>query len=176
MNNFMHKWRLWSAGLQGIKLFFHAQLSWERNLFCLWKIKYQQFKLIYCKAELSMEFFLLINFIMPTFVGILIFISTKKFHAQLSWAWKKVLYRWAQSLSKVMYGNLLGQHTYEYNASFHGIRNVIFQLIICDIFHVIIPNIDCGGLLELPWRGSSNEYPQSIFFNRNKKNTVKFHY
>ena len=24
-------------------------------------------------------------------------------------------------------------------------------------------NIDCGYLLEPPWRGSSNEYPQSMF-------------
>ena len=30
-------------------------------------------------------------------------------------------------------------------------------------------NIDCGYMLELPQRGSSNEYPQSIFGTKNKK-------
>ena len=36
-------------------------------------------------------------------------------------------------------------------------------------------NIDCGYLLELPRRGGSNEYPQSmsfVFFSRNKKTNV----
>ena len=32
-----------------------------------------------------------------------------------------------------------------------------------DIFHISAQNIDCGG---------SNEYPQSIFLSRNKKNNV----
>ena len=36
-----------------------------------------------------MLFFLLINVKMPTIVGILTFMSGKKIHAQLSWAWKK---------------------------------------------------------------------------------------
>ena len=30
--------------------------------------------------------------------------------------------------------------------------------------------MDCGYLLELPGWGSSNEYPQSMFLRRNKKN------
>ena len=38
-----------------------------------------------------------------------------------------------------------------------------------DIFHISAQNIDCGYLLELPHRGSSNEYPQSMFLSRNKK-------
>ena len=66
-----------------IIFFFHAQLSWERNLFCLWKIKYRQFKLSSCTAELSMKFVLIINIKMPTIVGILIFISRKNF--MLNW-------------------------------------------------------------------------------------------
>ena len=41
-----------------------------------------------------------------------------------------------------------------------------------DIFHISAQNIDCGYLLELPWQGSSNEYPQSMFLTRNKKNNV----
>ena len=33
-------------------------------------------------------------------------------------------------------------------------------------------NIDCGYSLEPPRRGGSNEYPQSMFLSRNKKNNV----
>ena len=36
--------------------------------------------------------------------------------------------------------------------------------------HISAQNIDCGYSLEPPRRGGSNEYPQSMFFNRNKKN------
>ena len=31
-------------------------------------------------------------------------------------------------------------------------------------------NIDCGYMLEPPRRDGSNEYPQSIFWSKNKKN------
>ena len=41
-----------------------------------------------------------------------------------------------------------------------------------DIFHISAQNIDCGNSLELPRRGGYNEYPQSMFFSRNKKNYV----
>ena len=34
--------------------------------------------------------------------------------------------------------------------------------------------IDCGYSLEPPRRGGSNEYPQSMFLSRNKKNNVYF--
>ena len=43
---------------------------------------------------------------------------------------------------------------------------------ISDIFHISAQNIDCGYSLELPRRGGSNEYPQSMFLSRNKKNNV----
>ena len=39
-------------------------------------------------------------------------------------------------------------------------------------FHISAQNRDCGYLLELPWRDSSNEYPQSMFLSRNKKINV----
>ena len=39
-------------------------------------------------------------------------------------------------------------------------------------FHISAQNIDCGYLLEPPRRGGSNEYPQSMFLSRNKKNTA----
>ena len=38
------------------------------------------------------------------------------------------------------------------------------------IFHISSQNIDCGHSLEPPRRGGSNEYPQSMFLIRNKKN------
>ena len=41
-----------------------------------------------------------------------------------------------------------------------------------DIFHISAQNIDCGHTLELPRRGNSNVYPQSMFLSRNKKNNV----
>ena len=40
------------------------------------------------------------------------------------------------------------------------------------IFHISAQNIECGYLLEPPRRGGSNEYPQSMFLSRNKKNNV----
>ena len=41
-----------------------------------------------------------------------------------------------------------------------------------DISHISGQNIDCGYSLEPPRRGGSNEYPQSMFLDRNKKNNV----
>ena len=37
------------------------------------------------------------------------------------------------------------------------------QIKTSDIFHISAQNIDCWYSLELPQRGGSNEYPQSIF-------------
>ena len=41
-----------------------------------------------------------------------------------------------------------------------------------DDFLISTQNLDCGYLLEPPRRGGSNEYPQSMFLSRNKKNSV----
>ena len=40
------------------------------------------------------------------------------------------------------------------------------------IFHISAQNIDCGYSLEPPDRGGFNEYPQSMFSSKNKKNKV----
>ena len=37
-------------------------------------------------------------------------------------------------------------------------------------FLIFAQNIDCGYTLEPPRRGGSNEYPQSMFWSKNKKN------
>ena len=51
-------------------------------------------------------------------------------------------------------------------------KNEKFQIKNSDIFHISAQNIDCGYSLEPPRRGGSNEYLQSMFFSRNKKNNV----
>ena len=48
----------------------------------------------------------------------------------------------------------------------------IFQIKNSDVFYISAQNIDCGYSLEPPRRGGSNEYPQSMFWSRNKKNNV----
>ena len=48
----------------------------------------------------------------------------------------------------------------------------IFQVKNSDIFHISAQNIDCGYSLEPPRRCGSNEYPQSMFLSKNKKNNV----
>ena len=39
-----------------------------------------------------------------------------------------------------------------------------------DIFLIFAQNINCGYTLEPPRRGGSNEYLQSMFWSKNKKN------
>ena len=41
-----------------------------------------------------------------------------------------------------------------------------------DIFHISAQNINCGYSLDPPRQGSFNEYPQSMFLSRHKKNNV----
>ena len=51
-------------------------------------------------------------------------------------------------------------------------KNENFQIKILIFFHISAQNIDCVYSLEPPRRGGSNEYPQSMFLNRNKINNV----
>ena len=57
---------------------------------------------------------------------------------------------------------------------FYVIRHVVKMKIFTgkkfDIFLIVAQNIDCGYILEPPWRGCSNEYPQCTFWSTNKKN------
>ena len=61
---------------------------------------------------------------------------------------------------------------FKYIEKFHlqNLKNI--QIKNSDIFHISAQNIDCGYSLEPPRRGGSNEYPQSMFLSRNKKNNV----
>ena len=51
-------------------------------------------------------------------------------------------------------------------------KKFCFFFVFFFFFHISAQNIDCGYWLEPPRRGGSNEYPQSMFSSRNKKNNV----
>ena len=53
----------------------------------------------------------------------------------------------------------------QYYATFHGYRNVSFQLIIYDIFLILAPYMDYVFIVL-----GSNWYPQPMFISQNKKN------
>ena len=57
----------------------------------------------------------------------------------------------------------------QYTAILHGCKNVHFQMNLIILFLIFAQNIDCGYTLEPPRRGGSNEYPQSMFWSKNKK-------
>ena len=52
---------------------------------------------------------------------------------------------------------------------FSPVKNENFMRKKFDIFLIFAQNIDCGYTLEPPRRGGSNEYPQSMFWSKNKK-------
>ena len=63
----------------------------------------------------------------------------------------------------------------QYTEIFEVVKIENFQYKNFDIFLIFAQNVDCGYTLEPPrqggWgRGSSNEYPQSMFWSKNKKN------
>ena len=63
----------------------------------------------------------------------------------------------------------------QYTEIFFGDKNEKFYWKIFDIFLIFAQNIDCGYTLEPPRRGGSrrggsNEYPQTMFWSKNKKN------
>ena len=61
---------------------------------------------------------------------------------------------------------------FKYTENFTLKKMKIFRWKIPTILHIFDSNIDCGYSLEPPRRGGSNEYPQSMFWRRNKKNNV----
>ena len=64
----------------------------------------------------------------------------------------------------------LRKHAHMIYSNFFRSKIDNFQRKIFDIFLIFAQNIDCGHTLELPRRGGSNEYPQSMFWSKNKKN------
>ena len=67
----------------------------------------------------------------------------------------------------------LRKHAYSNILKISPSTNENFQIKNSDIcIHISAVNIDCGYSSEPPRRGGSNEYPQSMFWSRNKKNNV----
>ena len=66
----------------------------------------------------------------------------------------------------------LRKHAYPYILNILQPKNENFQIKISDIFHISAQNVDCRYLLEPPRQGGSNEYPQSMFLSKHKKNIV----
>ena len=58
----------------------------------------------------------------------------------------------------------------QYTEIFLALKIENFQLKKMIFFLIFAQNIDCGYTLEPPRRGGSNEYPQSMFWSKNKKN------
>ena len=59
--------------------------------------------------------------------------------------------------------NPLRKHAYSNVLRILSTKNENFQMKNSDSFHISAQNIDCGYSLELPQRGGSNEYQQSMF-------------
>ena len=66
----------------------------------------------------------------------------------------------------------LGKHAYLNILKILPPKNENFSDKKYDIFHITAQNIACGYSLEPPQRGGSNEYQQSMFLSRNKKNNA----
>ena len=69
-----------------------------------------------------------------------------------------------QSLQKHAYSNILKILPLKKKKENFRIKKIL-------IFFIFLL-IDCGYSLEPPRRGGSNEYPQSMFLSRDKKNNV----
>ena len=66
----------------------------------------------------------------------------------------------------------LRKHAYSNILKILPPKNENFQIKNSYILQISDQSIDCGYSLEPPRRGGSNEYPQSMFLSRNKKNNV----
>ena len=77
-----------------------------------------------------------------------------------------------RKFSGLMLYNITKTSLFKYTENFTTKKGKFSDKNKSDIFHVSAQNIDCGYSLEPPHRGGSNEYPQSMFLSRNKKNNV----
>ena len=82
------------------------------------------------------------------------------------------LLRNALGTTEIM-GNSLQKQAYLNTLKMLSPKYENFQIKNSDIFFCMsAQNIDCRYSLETPRRGGSNEYQQSMFLSRNKKNNV----
>ena len=82
--------------------------------------------------------------------------------------------------TRIMYSSFSPTEHYEnmpmqYTEIFKVVKNENFHQKKIDIFLIFAQNIDCGHTLEPSHRGGSNEYPQSMFWGKNKKNRYSWH-
>ena len=70
----------------------------------------------------------------------------------------------------------LRKHARSLYRNIFGCENLKFHFNFFDIFLIFAQNIDCGYTLEPPRQGGSNEYPQSMFWIKNKKNRCTTYY
>ena len=66
----------------------------------------------------------------------------------------------------------LRKHAYSNILKILPPKNENFRIKNSGSFHISAQSIECGYALERPRQGGSNEYSQSIFLSRNKKNNV----
>ena len=69
----------------------------------------------------------------------------------------------------------LHKHAHGIYRDFFGCKKSKLQWIKIDILNILAQNIDCEYTLEPPRRGGSNEYPQSMFWTKNKKDMYTLH-
>ena len=100
----------------------------------------------------------------PSFLGhINVNAMSWRLHVTLTLMKRHDVFRTSHSLRKHVYSNTL---------KILPPKNENFQIKNPDIFYISAQNIDCGYSLEPPRRGGSNEYLQSMFLSRSKKNNV----
>ena len=63
----------------------------------------------------------------------------------------------------------LGKLAHAIHRDFFSCKNRKFHQKMFDICLIFAQNIDCGYMLDQPRRGGSNEYPQPMFWIKNKK-------
>ena len=57
----------------------------------------------------------------------------------------------------------------QYTENFFSLKKLNFRWKNFDAFNILAQNIHCGYTLEPPQQGGSNEYPQCMFWIKNKK-------
>ena len=78
---------------------------------------------------------------------------------------------WSYDLETSIDRDITKTNIFKYSEKFTT-KNWKFPYKNSDIFHISAQNIDCRYSLEPPRQGGSNEYLQSMFLSRNKKNNV----
>ena len=65
--------------------------------------------------------------------------------------------------------------TMQYTEIFKVVKNEDFQQNFFYIFLIFARNIDCGYMLEPPWRGASNDYHNLCFGAKIRKIAIPLH-